>query len=206
MNWRLYLKHRKNKILAVSLSTIAFLMLASSFALEVSLVGASFTSLWNYLLYFLSYGMILFYNIRNDNNAYRGITLFVFFMAFNQIWSVFMGGIDLAILFDMANPLSIVINVFHLALVLAGGVIGFMLYAKIARYMVDPLASFRKVRIFAIVYAAILLVLFGLSLWSIFFFLGDVGSLALASLILLPLSEVIMAVAIIFTLERLRRI
>lgn len=206
MNWRLYLKHRKNKILAVSLSTIAFLMLASSFALEVSLVGASFTSLWNYLLYFLSYGMILFYNIRNDNNAYRGITLFVFFMAFDQIWSVFMGGIDLAILFNMANPLSIVINVFYLALVLAGGVIGFMLYAKIARYMVDPLASFRKVRIFAIVYAAILLVLFGLSLWSIFFFLGDVGSLALASLILLPLSEVIMAVAIIFTLERLRRI
>lgn len=206
MNWRLYLKHRKNKILAVSLSTIAFLMLASSFALEVSLVGASFTSLWNYLLYFLSYGMILFYNIRNDNNAYRGITLFVFFMAFDQIWSVFMGGIDLAILFDMANPLSIVINVFYLALVLAGGVIGFMLYAKIARYMVDPLASFRKVRIFAIVYAAILLVLFGLSLWSIFFFLGDVGSLALASLILLPLSEAIMAVAIIFTLERLRRI
>ena len=206
MNWRLYLKHRKNKILAVSLSTIAFLMLASSFALEVSLVGASFTSLWNYLLYFLSYGMILFYNIRNDNNAYRGITLFVFFMAFNQIWSVFMGGIDLAILFDMANPLSIVINVFYLALVLAGGVIGFMLYAKIARYMVDPLASFRKVRIFAIVYAAILLVVFGLSLWSIFFFLGDVGSLALASLILLPLSEVIMVVAIIFTLERLRRI
>lgn len=206
MNWRLYLKHRKNKILAVSLSTIAFSMLASSFALEVSLVGASFTSLWNYLLYFLSYGMILFYNIRNDNNAYRGITLFVFFMAFDQIWSVFMGGIDLAILFNMANPLSIVINVFYLALVLAGGVIGFMLYAKIARYMVDPLASFRKVRIFAIVYAAILLVLFGLSLWSIFFFLGDVGSLALASLILLPLSEVIMAVAIIFTLERLRRI
>lgn len=206
MNWRLYLKHRKNKILAVSLSTIAFLMLASSFALEVSLVGASFTSLWNYLLYFLSYGMILFYNIRNDNNAYRGITLFVFFMAFDQIWSVFMGGIDLAVLFNMANPLSIVINVFYLALVLTGGVIGFMLYAKIARYMVDPLASFRKVRIFAIVYAAILLVLFGLSLWSIFFFLGDVGSLALASLILLPLSEVIMAVAIIFTLERLRRI
>lgn len=206
MNWRLYLKHRKNKILAVSLSTIAFLMLSSSFALEVSLVGASFTSLWNYLLYFLSYGMILFYNIRNDNNAYRGITLFVFFMAFDQIWSVFMGGIDLAILFNMANPLSIVINVFYLALVLAGGVIGFMLYAKIARYMVDPLASFRKVRIFAIVYAAILLVMFGLSLWSIFFFLGDVGSLALASLILLPLSEVIMAVAIIFTLERLRRI
>lgn len=206
MNWRLYLKHRKNKILAVSLSTIAFLMLASSFALEVSLVGASFTSLWNYLLYFLSYGMILFYNIRNDNNAYRGITLFVFFMAFDQIWSVFMGGIDLAVLFNMANPLSIVINVFYLALVLAGGVVGFMLYAKIARYMVDPLASFRKVRIFAIVYAAILLVLFGLSLWSIFFFLGDVGSLALASLILLPLSEVIMAVAIIFTSERLRRI
>lgn len=192
--------------MAVSLSTIAFLMLASSFALEVSLVGASFTSLWNYLLYFLSYGMILFCNIRNDNNAYRGITLFVFFMAFDQIWSVFMGGIDLAILFNMANPLSIVINVFYLALVLAGGVIGFLLYAKIARYMVDPLASFRKVRIFAIVYAAILLVLFGLSLWSIFFFLGDVGSLALSSLILLPLSEVIMAVAIIFTLERLRRI
>ena len=206
MNWRLYLKHRKNKILAVSLSSIAFLMLAASFALEVSLVGASFTSLWNYLLYFLSYGMILFYNIRNDNNAYRGITLFVFFMAFNQIWSVFMGGIDLAILFDMANPLSIVINVFYLALVLAGGVIGFFLYAKIARYMVDPLASFRKVRIFAIVYAAILLVLFGISLWSVFFFLGDVDSLSLASLILLPLSEVIMAAAIIFTLERLRRI
>ena len=206
MNWRLYLKHRKNKILAVSLSSIAFLMLAASFALEVSLVGASFTSLWNYLLYFLSYGMILFYNIRNDNNAYRGITLFVFFMAFNQIWSVFMGGIDLAILFDMANPLSIVINVFYLALVLAGGVIGFLLYAKIARYMVDPLASFRKVRIFAIVYAAILLVLFGISLWSVFFFLGDVDSLSLASLILLPLSEVIMAAAIIFTLERLRRI
>ena len=212
-NLKMYLKHRRNKILAVGLSGIAVAMLIASFIIEMSAGGWSFdfSLLWNYILTFIAYAIIFFCNIRNDNYAYRGILLFVFFMAFDQLMEVFYGGATLGLMFNVENPISIVLSVFYLLFVLSEAVVGFMLYYNITKYMMNPVASFKKVRLLAIVYSALLIIAisFSIAIFSVIllpsYTPAQVG-LAVTLLLLSPISEVVMSVAIIFTLERLRRV
>ena len=212
-NLKMYLKHRRNKILAVGLSGIAVAMLIASFIIEMSAGGWSFdfSLLWNYILTFIAYAIIFFCNIRNDNYAYRGILLFVFFMAFDQLMEVFYGGAALGLMFNVENPISIVLSVFYLLFVLSEAVVGFALYYNITKYMMSPLASYKKVRTLAIVYSVLLLIAisFSIAIFSIIllpsYSPAQVG-LAVTLLLLSPISEVVMSAAIIFTLERLRRV
>ena len=212
-NLKMYLKHRRNKILAVGLSGIAVAMLIASFIIEMSAGGWSFdfSLLWNYILTFIAYAIIFFCNIRNDNYAYRGILLFVFFMAFDQLMEVFYGGAALGLMFNVENPISIVLSVFYLLFVLSEAVVGFTLYYNITKYMMNPVASFKKVRLLAIVYSALLFIAisFSIAIFSVILLPSynpaQVG-LAVTLLLLSPISEVVMSVAIIFTLERLRRV
>ena len=212
-NLKMYLKHRRNKILAVGLSGIAVAMLIASFIIEMSAGGWSFdfSLLWNYILTFIAYAIIFFCNIRNDNYAYRGILLFVFFMAFDQLMEVFYGGAALGLMFNVENPISIVLSVFYLLFVLSEAVVGFMLYYNITKYMMNPVASFKKVRLLAIVYSALLFIAisFSITIFSVIllpsYTPAQIG-LAVTLLLLSPISEVVMSVAIIFTLERLRRV
>ena len=212
-NLKMYLKHRRNKILAVGLSGIAVAMLIASFIIEMSAGGWSFdfSLLWNYILTFIAYAIIFFCNIRNDNYAYRGILLFVFFMAFDQLMEVFYGGAALGLMFNVENPISIVLSVFYLLFVLAEAAVGFMLYYNITKYMMNPVASFKKVRLLAIVYSALLFIAisFSIAIFSVIllpsYTPAQIG-LAVTLLLLSPISEVVMSVAIIFTLERLRRV
>lgn len=170
-----------------------------------------FSLLWNYILTFIAYAIIFFCNIRNDNYAYRGILLFVFFMAFDQLMEVFYGGAALGLMFNVENPISIVLSVFYLLFVLSEAVVGFMLYYNITKYMMNPVASFKKVRLLAIVYSALLFIAisFSIAIFSVIllpsYTPAQVG-LAVTLLLLSPISEVVMSVAIIFTLERLRRV
>lgn len=212
-NLKMYLKHRRNKILAVGLSGIAVAMLIASFIIEMSAGGWAFdfSLLWNYILTFIAYAIIFFCNIRNDNYAYRGILLFVFFMAFDQLMEVFYGGAALGLMFNVENPISIVLSVFYLLFVLSEAVVGFMLYYNITKYMMNPVASFKKVRLLAIVYSALLFIAisFSIAIFSVIllpsYTPAQIG-LAVTLLLLSPISEVVMSVAIIFTLERLRRV
>lgn len=212
-NLKMYLKHRRNKILAVGLSGIAVAMLIASFIIEMSAGGWAFdfSLLWNYILTFIAYAIIFFCNIRNDNYAYRGILLFVFFMAFDQLMEVFYGGAALGLMFNVENPISIVLSVFYLLFVLSEAVVGFMLYYNITKYMMNPMASFKKVRLLAIVYSALLFIAisFSIAIFSVIllpsYTPAQIG-LAVTLLLLSPISEVVMSVAIIFTLERLRRV
>lgn len=207
MNLGLYLKHRKNKILAVGLSGLATILLCLCFFLDMSALSwrFDFTTLWNYLLYFIAYLIIFICNVRNDNGAYRGITLFVFFMAFDQIWSgVMMGGSAFA-LFSGADPVSITLAVIYLLAVVVGGVLGFILYAKILKYMVNPLADYRPVRKYGIIYSSSLFFILALLIGMEMYVSPSAGALDIAIIFLLPISELIMSVAIVFTLERLYR-
>ena len=212
-NLKMYLKHRRNKILAVGLSGIAVAMLIASFIIDMSAGGWAFdfSLLWNYILTFIAYAIIFFCNIRNDNYAYRGILLFVFFMAFDQLMEVFYGGATLGLMFNVENPISIVLSVFYLLFVLSEAVVGFMLYYNITKYMMNPMASFKKVRLLAIVYSALLFIAisFSIAIFSVIllpsYTPAQIG-LAVTLLLLSPISEVVMSVAIIFTLERLRRV
>ncbi len=207
MHLGLYLKHRKNKILAVGLSGLATVLLCLCFFLDMSALNwmFDFTTLWNYILYFIAYLIILICNIRNDNAAYRGITLFVFFMAFDQIWSgLMMGGTAFA-LFSVANPVLLALVIIYLIAVIVGGILGFILYGKIYKYLVNPLADYRPVRKYAIIYSSSLLFILALLIGMEMYINPGASALTIATIFLLPISELIMSVAIVFTLERLYR-
>ena len=124
---------------------------------------------------------------------------------------VFFGGTALGLMFNVENPISIVLSVFYLLFVLSEAVVGFALYYNITKYMMSPLASYKKVRTLAIVYSVLLLIAisFSIAIFSIIllpsYSPAQVG-LAVTLLLLSPISEVVMSVAIIFTLERLRRV
>lgn len=210
MNWKLFFKHRKNKILATSLSGIALAILLSYHILGVIVYGSSyfdFRTLWNAALTLVVYTIIFVCNIRNDNFAYTGILAFVFFITFDNIYNLFVSGIfDMPALFSgAADPAAIAIFVFTLLGNAAMAVSGIILYIWIRRYMFGILSNFNKIRIMGIVFAGLLLVAVGCGV-GLFMVLGLFDSSLLWFLYAEPVSEVVMAIAICFTLERLRRI
>lgn len=210
MNWKLFFKHRKNKILATSLSGIALAILLSYHILGVILYGSSyfdFRTLWNAALTLVVYTIIFVCNIRNDNFAYTGILGFVFFITFDNIYSLFVSGIfDAPALFSgQAEPGVVAIFALTLLGNAAMAVSGIVLYIWIRRYMFGVLSDFNKIRVMGIVFAGLLLVAAGFGI-GLFMLLGLYDPTFLWLLYAQPVSEVVMAIAICFTLERLRRI
>ena len=82
---------------------------------------------------------------------------------------------------------------------------GFILYAKILKYMVNPLTDYRPVRKYGIIYSSSLFFILALLIGMEMYVSPSAGALDIAIIFLLPISELIMSVAIVFTLERLYR-
>lgn len=207
MNYRVYFKNHRNKIFAVGFSAIANIIFFS-YAIYNLVIGAGnidFSSIWNYLLYAISYLIILIANIRNDNFAYQGILMFVFFMAFDQVYSIFVNSPNFLNAFASGDTIYILLFSFFLIFLIAEAATGVILYININRYMRGTLDNFKKVRIPGILYACFLAV--GLAFYlSLFLILPPYGSLVVLLSFIIPISEMIMSIAICFTLERLRRI
>lgn len=207
MNYKVYFKNHKNKIFAVGFSALANIIFFA-YALYV-LIGArgslSFSSVWNYLLYAVSYLIILIANIRNDNFAYQGILMFVFFMAFDQVYTLIINSVNVINAFSSGNVIYICLFLLFFLFLLAEAVTGIILYININRYMRGSIDDFKKVRIPGILYSCFLVA--GLAFHiSLSLILPPYGTLVALFMFIIPISEMIMSIAICFTLERLRRI
>ena len=208
MRLSVFLHLHRNKILATSLAAIAsVLFLAVYLYLEINTgwtyFRSDFRNIWNFVLTAAVYGLILVANIRNDNVAYHGILMFVFIVAFSFIWDVINGTVNVMNAFSSGDPMTILMCVGMLLFTISAIVIGFVLYVFILRYASMRLPSFRPVRIMGIVFSGVLFIacafrialLSAIMNWEMLFaFFG------------LPIAEFIMSVAIVFTLERLRRL
>ena len=207
MNYRVYFKNHKNKIFAVGFSAIANIIFFA-YALYV-LIGArgslSFSSVWNYLLYAVSYLIILIANIRNDNFAYQGILMFVFFMAFDQVYTLILNSVNVINAFSSGNVTYICLFLLFSWCLLAEAITGIILYININRYMRGSIDDFKKVRIPGILYSCLLVA--GLEFHiSLSLILPPYGTLVALFMFIIPISEMIMSIAICFTFDRLRRI
>lgn len=195
------LKRYKNKILAILFSGLALALFAAFYLLyEINYDWTFFRrnpgELWNFFCLLVPFLIIFICNIRNDNYAYNGIMMFVLLEAFSST----MNAVQM-IIYGYFLTLAIIQIVF----VAATAVIGFLLYIRIVRYMRGFDDDFKKVRVFAIIYTSLLLT-------SLIFYCVIMYNYLAGDLLLLfaayglSLAEACEAVAVIFTLERLRRI
>ena len=210
MDFVRYFRLHRNKILALTFSSLGLLAYLGYYAYIWISTKSFFTDpweFWNFAITFVAYLVIFIGNVNNDNVAYVGILIFVFMLAVDQI----IVGIESAFLF-IAQLSSgglaltgLILNFAALALTIALGVIGILLYIKILQYRRNPNRDFTKVRLYGILYASLLFASLAFRL-AVMFMSGSSSALLGFLVVLVPLSEVFTAVSIVFTLERLRRI
>lgn len=207
MNYRVYFKNHKNKILAVLFASIANILFFSYaiYSIVLSAPNLDISSVWNYLLYAVTYLIILIANIRNDNFAYQGILMFIFFMVFDQIYTLLVDSPGLLSSFASGDVTIILLSIFLFLFLLAQVVIGILLYVNIVKYSRGTIDNFKKVRIYGILYSVSLFISLAFYM-SLLLLPLEINPLSVFLLFMTPISEVFMSVSICFTLERLRRV
>ena len=203
-------KYKKNKIFAVGFSSLALVLFFVYYGIQVGMYGfAFFTSdpfeIWNFAIVLIAYFTVFYYNLMNDNRAFRGITMFLFMIVASQVINfAFSFPVSIVNLFS-AHPLVIVFTLLNIAFLVGQIVVGVLLYVNASRFARGGFVDQRKIRKYAILFAVAL----GLTAFSQMVLLGFSGfqsieyAIAYVSLFAFPLSEVMMAVAVVFTLERL---
>ena len=192
-----------NKIFATGFAFLALaLYLTWIIVAEISSGWTYFRNqpaeIWNAVLYLVVYSIILIGNIRNDNGVYRGIFFFLSFMVIDQIFSLLYRYVDLLANISSASVSAMLY--FALFTAFMGGEIfsGIMAYIHIFRYASGRSSSFFRAFLWTLIFVINLFVA------ALFLFLFTFGGLYL--LMLVPFSEALMGVSILFTLLRLRRI
>lgn len=206
-----FLKRYKNKI-----GALTFIVLGIAFFLGLYITAeiisdwtyfrSSPLNLWNFMITAVCYLFLLVTNIRNDNAAYSGIFMFITLIVLEGIFNI----IDIIRLYNNAlfSGNLVVSGTFigYCVFLVASVVIGVLFYISVYRYMTGRSNDFMRVRIFAVIFGAILLT----STVALMVFYGYCGVLTSVTSTLLagaiPISELLMSVGVIFTLERLRRL
>ena len=214
MSFTRYFKLHRNKILAVGFSALALAFFFVYYGFEVGFNGFSFFTknpfeFWNFLVVLIAYFTIFYCNITNDNAAYRGIAMFVFMIVCSQLLE-FLPQFILSVQSILTmNPWVIVFSFFQLAFLIAQIVVGVLLYRYSRAYRIMIFDDFKKIRLYSILFASFLganvvfwIVIEALSVSSLE---PLTAAYFYTTLFALPLSDVLMAVSVIFTFERLRR-
>ena len=210
-----YFKEHRNKILAITFSSLALAAFIGYYIiLEIVFGGTYFRTLiattndylfefWNTFFYVvLVFGGLLVRNINNDGRAYSNILIFVFSIAFGAFYSLILAGVDIFMSFGGGGygPLGIIILLLIIAFTVAEIIFGSLLYVNVARYMRGMGVEWSKIRRLAIILAILVsLAAFPMVAFS---FLGGEGWISLLDV---SVAEAFCSIAIIFTLERLRR-
>ena len=194
--------------MATSFAALACALFLSVYVYYEILTGwtyfrSDFRNVWNFILTAVVYGLILVANIRNDNIAYHGILMFVFIVAFAFIWDIINGSINLGGAFASGDAGTILVSVLLLLFMVGALGLGFTLYVFIIRYASMRTNSFRPVRILAIAFAGTLFIACAFEISLLAWLLNAASLFAIFGL---PIAQILMAVAIVFTLERLRRL
>ena len=203
--------HYRNKIFAVSLSGLALTMFLVYHIVTWATFGfddfLSFgLSFWNFLVVFTAFIIIFICNLNNDAAVYAGILMFLFTMVFSQILSLWNPTVNLILSATSFSPEAILFYSLELALLGAQIVFGILLYIDIARYRMGRWLPFKRMRLFAILFTVSLALTLGFDFAFLFFSGASTAEGGwLLFLEMVPIAKVLMATAVVFTLERLRR-
>lgn len=208
MNWPLYFKNRRNKILAITLASLAVgFFLAYVVLYYVMNGGAMFSSSSSIirLIYFILEGGILAYllvtNVNNDPRAYQAILMWVFWFLVDEVFTLIYSS---SVINIFSSSVSIPVAILALSqpfLALASLGLSVTLYIFVRRYMFHRTEKFKIIRILAIAYAGLTL---ATGLLQIGLIIASGGVLTLADIFAVA-CKLCADLAVVFTLERLRR-
>ena len=206
-----FLRQYHKKILAISFITLGMLLFLGFYVSAEILTDWTYfrnspMELWNFFIFLICYGILLWTNINNDNYAYRGIYMFLILIVFEGVWGAVNIFRNLSAVLASGDPLYVVTS--SLYLVFYGGLIGvgIALYITTFRYMTGRRLSFTLIRVLYLVYDGLLIGAISVEI-TIFALSGGLNSpLLILTALSIPLSEALVAVGVGFTYERLRRI
>ena len=145
----------------------------------------------------------------NDAAAYRGIIMFLFMIVFSQILNLFPNLMILFSNFATLDPAIIAFTILEAVFLIGQVVVGVFLYLRVQGYRMMRYHDFRKIRLLSILFSAALILSLGFSIgvlaYGVTFSTPLDAFLFYFLLFALPVSEALMSVSVIFTLERLRR-
>lgn len=157
------------------------------------------------LLTFVIFSMLLVTNIQNDNAAFNAISMFVFMVAWDMIWSLLPFNTNYSIILALSGDVGVkaigIVAIISCALC-AGAGLAFFVY--LFRYRVGRI-EFRKCNLWAWLFLASVTLESIIEFVTLLLLFGPSGeNVVLLALYVLP--EVFMGIASLFTLQRLRRI
>lgn len=209
MRWGLYFKHRYNKILAVTFATLAvgfFLAEVVIFYFGQGGLVVNSPNAFLRLVYFIFLGGILSYllvtNINNDPRAYQAILMWIFWFIIDEIQAFFYSYSLFNVIKEDVGFIKATLAIGQPAMSLLCLALGIVLYVTVRRYMFYSLNKFSTVRLFAIVYTVVLTLSYVLETVLVILMGAKVG---LADIFLI-VSKSCADIAMVFTLERLRRL
>ena len=208
MRWITYFKHRRNKILAISFLIIAiacFLARVVFYYIGYGKISPiSFNSLLT-IIYFIFEGGILAFllvcNINNDPRAYMAILMWVFWFVIDEIQTLLYSYSFLNVLGSNIGFARATLAIAQPAFSVACLALGIILYINIRRYMFGTMGNFKVLRYLAIAYTAVCALSYGVELGLEIVIGVEIGLMDIFAVSAIVLADI----AIIFTLERLRR-
>ena len=208
MRFGLFLKNRRNKILSISLASLALAAFITGLVLYYSSVPVdtsadTFITVFYYIFEGGILAFLLVTNIRNDPRAYQAILMWIFWFFLDEIETLFFSRSSFVSVFQPGvDPSWASLFIFYITLVASSLGLGIALYIFVRRYMFGGGVPFARVRLFAVLYAGVSAATLVLDLVITRHFLGEIY---LTSGIMFLVCRFLANVAIVFTLERLKR-
>ena len=206
MKFLRFIKRYHNKILALFFTVIALGLFISEIVTSIafgSVVDILTIISWVFVGGVLSY--LLFTNVRNDPNAYQAIVMWIFLFFLSEIRQVIYSPASIVTLFRSSGqlpPLTVVFAILQPIVAIATLALGIYLYILVRRYMFGLSSDYKRVRLIAILYTLVSFISYSLSIATLYSY----GLIPDIVMYLPSLYKVSADIAVIFTLERLRRI
>lgn len=197
-----------NKLFAIAFASFGSLLLVTELALRIGYLRDSFSfgHVWNYLLLFAAYIVLLVMNIRNDDRAYYGISILVFFVGFDGFFGI--GDSIEATIYYFTNGAYVAAILSFLTLFLWAGqlAMGILTYIWCILYRSGRSNNFKLLFIFAILFVISIVLTTSATLITTLVISPDMDRLLVLIWILYYLSQILCAIAVVFTLLRLKRL
>ena len=199
-----------NKFFAVGFAGLAIALLLVEFISDGVINSWSavitLSNMIDHLLLIACYLVLFVMNIRNDDRAYMGVSLLVFFIGFDGFF-----GLSNA----FSNAFSYFVNgvpllgfLFLLSIFLWAGQfgLGVVTYVFVLRYRFQRTENFKLVKLFAILFFIALVLTTGATLLLVFLASPGLPINAYVLSGIYYLSQIAAGACVIFTLNRLRRL
>jgi hypothetical protein len=206
--WRQRFSYHWKRYLAVFFASVGTAFLLAEGILDIAALAAGsgkvtlgVFSIWNFVIYAITYLFILIGNVKGTMLAFNGVLMFVFMGIWDAGELFFLdGAVTLSAFFSYSWQGKLFLSLV-MFFIISGIVSGIMTYLRLRQYLSGRYAKYGGVLAWAAVFCVSMVLFYG---FEPALLITQDPSLDILYLILQPLSEVAIAVAVFFTVTRLK--